>query len=105
MARFYGVVGYAVNVEKAPGVWDEQITERGYYGDVFKNARRLEPGETVIDDLRVNNSISIMADAYANAHFFAIRYVEWMGTRWKVTNVEVQRPRLILTFGGVYNGT
>ena len=105
MARFYGVVGYAVNVKKAPGVWDEQITERGYYGDVFRNARRLEPGDTVIDDLRVNNSISIMADTYANAHFFAIRYVKWMGTRWKVTNVEVQRPRLILTFGGVYNGT
>jgi hypothetical protein len=30
-------------------------------------------------------------------------YVEFMGTKWKITNVEVQYPRLILSVGGVYN--
>ena len=45
-----------------------------------------------------------MADPYAYDHFFAIKYVKWMGAYWKVTNVEVQRPRLKLTVGGVYNG-
>lgn len=104
MAKFYGAVGYAKQVETAPDVYDEQITERNYYGDVVKNTKRFEKGEHLNDNLNVNNTISIMADAYAEQHFFAIRYVSWMGAKWKVTNVDVQRPRLVLSLGGVYNG-
>ena len=105
MARFHGVIGYGVSVETYPGVWEESVDERFYTGDVIRNARRLETGEKVNDDITVNNSISIVADAYANNHFFAMRYVEWMGVKWKIANVEVQRPRLILTIGGVYHGS
>lgn len=104
MAKFYGVVGYAETKETTPGVWTEAITERKYRGDITRNTRRLEGANQVNDNVTVNNTISICADAYAYQNFFAIRYVEWMGARWKVTNVEVQRPRLILTIGGVYNG-
>lgn len=105
MARFHGVIGYGVSAETYPGVWEESVDERFYTGDVIRNTRRLETGEKVNDDITVNNSISIVADAYANNHFFAMRYVEWMGVKWKITNVEVQHPRLILTIGGVYHGS
>lgn len=105
MARkFYGIVGYGETVEMAAGVWKDVITEVSYYGDVVRNTRQLSDGTKVNDDLTVNNSISIVADSYANEHFFAMRYVKWMGTLWIVTNVEVQSPRLLLTLGGVYNG-
>lgn len=104
MAKFNGKVGYGEQVETAPGVYEEQITEYTYFGDVVRNTRRLREGEKVNDDLSVGNSISIVADAYASEHFFAIRYVEWAGSLWKVTEVEVQRPRLLLRLGGVYNG-
>lgn len=104
MAKFYGVIGYAETVETAKGVYSEEITKRKYYGDIQRNMKRIENGENLNDNIAVNNSISIVADAYAYQNFFAIRYVEWMGARWKVTNVEVQHPRLILTIGGVYNG-
>jgi len=104
MARFHGKVGYGETVETSPGVWEDVITERSYFGDVLRNTRRLQEGESINDNLSVNNSISIVADAYANDHFFAIRYVEWVGSLWKVSDVEVQRPRLILRLGGVYNG-
>lgn len=106
MARFYGKVGYieTVETESGNGVWQEQATERSYYGDVLRNSKRWERGEGVNDDLNVSNRISIVADPYAFRHFFAIKYVEWMGARWKVETVEVERPRLILTIGGVYNG-
>lgn len=80
------------------------MVERDYVGDVLRNTRKLQSGESVNDDLSVDNSISIVADAYANEHFFAIRYVMWAGVRWKVSNVEVQHPRLLLRLGGVYNG-
>jgi hypothetical protein len=106
MAKFYGEIGYGETVETPPGsgVWIDQITEFSYYGDVIRNTRRLSEGESVNNDLSVNNSISIVADAYANEHFFAIRYIRWMGSLWTVSDVEVQAPRLLLRLGGVYNG-
>jgi hypothetical protein len=106
MARFFGRVGYGESVEKvdAPGVWVDDIVERSYFGDVIRNARNLREGENLNADLSVQNSISIVADAYANDHFFAIRYVEWAGALWTVSSVEVQSPRLLLRLGEVYNG-
>lgn len=104
MARFRGVVGYGGTVETSPGVHEEVITERTYSGDVIRDARQLQEREQVLDDISVQNSISIVADDYANGHFHAIRYVDWAGSLWKVTTVEVQRPRLILRLGGIYNG-
>lgn len=106
MARFYGRVGYgeSAETESGSGIFVDQITEFYYYGDIIRNMRNLQPGENLTPDISVSNLISIVADAYANDHFFAIRYVEWAGTLWTVTNVEVQSPRLLLTLGEVYNG-
>lgn len=104
MARFAGKVGYGTPTEGAPGVWTDVIVERSYFGDVIRNTRKLLEGENLNDDLSVGNSISIVADAYANDHFFAIRYVEWAGVLWTVSNVDVESPRLILRLGEVYNG-
>lgn len=106
MAKFFGKVGYGETVEKPEdsGVYVDKITERSYYGDVIKNSRKLEGSDKVNSDISVGNSISIVADAYANNHFFAIRYVEWAGAFWTVSNVDVESPRLILRLGGVYNG-
>lgn len=105
MARFYGKVGYGETTETVPGVYVDEIVERVYYGDVIRNSRRLdETSDKLNYDLSVGNSISVVADAYAYEHFFNIRYVEWLGALWTVSNVEVQRPRLILQLGKVYNG-
>lgn len=104
MAKFYGEVGYVDTVETTPGVWTEEIIKRNYYGDLLRNNRRLESSGTLNDNINIQNQISIVADPYAINHFHAMRYVEFQGARWKVSNVEVQYPRLILTLGGVYNG-
>lgn len=104
MTRFYGVVGYIDTKETSPGVWEEIPTEKKYRGDITKNIKRFDSGDSLNDNISLNNTISIIADAYAYKNYFAIRYIEWMGARWKVTSVEVQRPRLILSVGGVYNG-
>lgn len=104
MARFYGEVGYGVSVESSPGVWTDAIVEKSYFGDLVRNTRRSSEGEYLNNDLTVNNSISIVADAYANEHFFAIRYVKWAGARWTVSEVTVEHPRLLLKLGEVYNG-
>lgn len=104
MAKFYGEIGYGETVESAPGVHKDQIVEYKYKGDILRNTRRLTEGQSVNNDITVNNSISIVADAYARDHFFAIRYIRWAGVLWTVTEVDVQSPRLLLRLGGVYNG-
>ena len=104
MSKWHGKVGYAETVETSPGIWEEQITERSYYGDTFRNTRLLQKSDGVNDNINIANQISIVADPYANQNFHAMRYVEFMGTKWRISNVEVQYPRLILTVGGVHNG-
>lgn len=104
MAKYHGKIGYAQTAETAPGVHGEVITERVYYGDVVQNRRLLRNGDKVNPVTSVGNSISIVADAYAREHFFAIRYAEWAGVNWTVQDVEVQNPRLLLHLGEVYNG-
>ena len=104
MAKFYGKIGYANTVETKPGVYEEQIVERSYYGDLIRNTRRLQSSDKVNDDINISNEISIVADPYATNNFHTMRYAVFMGTKWKISNVEVSYPRLILTLGGVYNG-
>lgn len=104
MAKFYGAIGYAELVETKPGVWTETIVERKYSGDITRNSRRLQGADQLNDNLNVSNEISIVADPYANQNFHAMRYVQFMGTKWKISNVDVRFPRLILTIGGLYNG-
>lgn len=105
MARFCGKVGYGKTEETVPGVHEEVITEYIYRGDVVRNTRKLAEGTEINGDITTGNSISIVADPYAREHFFEIRFVEWAGVLWTVTDVEVQIPRLLLRLGGVYNGS
>jgi hypothetical protein len=104
MGKFYGEIGYAEQVETSPGIWEDVITERNYIGDEIKTISRVRSGENLNDDLTVDNRLSIIADPFAYEKFHTMRYVKWMGILWKITSVEIQRPRLILTVGGVYNG-
>ena len=104
MAKFRGVVGFADSVEKKPGIYVEDISERRYSGDLIRNHSRLESSGSINDDIKIQNEISILADAYAFSHFHAIRYVEFAGAKWKITSVDAtKRPRLVLTLGGLYN--
>lgn len=103
MAKFYGAIGYSTEVETSPGVWKNQITERHYVGDTIRNSSRWSSSQdSTNDDLNINNQFSILADPYAYQNFHEMKYIEFMGTRWKITNVEVQYPRLLLTVGGEY---
>ena len=103
MAKFYGKIGFVKTVEVEPGLWEEQIIERPYYGDLTRNTSRFQSSGGVNDNINISNNISVIADPYANENFQHMRYVEFMGTKWKITNAEVQYPRILLTAGGVYN--
>lgn len=102
--RYCGNIGYAETVEVKPGVWVEQIMERPYRGDVTKQKRDLDLSSDEVNSSPVtNNTLSIVADAYAYDHYYAMRYAEIMGAKWQVKSVTVSRPRLELTLGGLYH--
>ena len=104
MPKFCGNIGYAISKETTTGVWIEDIVERQYFGDVYRNTRKLQSGNQVNDSIDISNEISILSDPFANENFHSMRYVTYMGAKWKVSSVEVRYPRLILTVGGLYNG-
>ena len=104
MPKFCGNIGYAISKETTPGVWIEDIVERQYFGDVYRNTRKLQSGNQVNDSIDISNEIRILSDPFANENFHSMRYVTYMGAKWKVSSVEVRYPRLILTVGGLYNG-
>lgn len=104
MAKWYGKVGYAKTVETEPGIWEEKITEHEYYGDVVSARWKHQNSNEINTEVNISNAISIMAYPFELQDCSDIVYVEYLGTKWKVTDIEPQRPRLILTMGGVYNG-
>lgn len=103
MAKFFGKIGFSETVETSQSVWEEQITEQNYAGDVISDRRQWEGSQGINDNTNINNRISIIADEKALKNFHLMRWVEWMGTKWKISNIEVHPPRLILTLGGIYN--
>lgn len=109
MGKFYDKVGFAETIEvdpiNRPGIYKDTIHEGWYVGDLVMNmSSKWIDTSQLNDDLRINNKISIVADPYAYQNFHAIKYIRYKGVKWKVVSVEVSRPRLILTTGGVYNG-
>lgn len=103
MAKYHGKIGFGVSSEIRPGVWKDTIVEKTYYGDILQNYVRNENAQQVNDNLNISNRFSILSDPFAVQNFHSIKYLEYIGVKWKVTNVEVQYPRLILSVGGVYN--
>jgi hypothetical protein len=104
MSKFFGQIGFALSVDDGYGVWKDEITERTYKGDIVRNTRRWERSEYLNDDLAITNNISVVADSFCIENLSVMKYVKWRGSYWKITNVEIQEPRIILTLGGVYNG-
>lgn len=103
MGKYYGAIGYGQTYEQAPGVWKVLYTERIVYGDVIINTKKAENPGQVNDNIVINTQISFLADPYALQNFHLIKYAQYLGTNWKVVSVTDQRPRLVLTLGGVYN--
>ena len=104
MTRFYGKVGFVETVETDTGVFSEKETIRFYRGDLNREGRRWDNSSTVNDEFVITNYISIIADAFAYENFSAMRWVEWLGKKWKINSAEVNSPRITLTIAGLYNG-
>jgi hypothetical protein len=104
MSKFYGNIGFSTEMtEKSPGVWEDNIVVKPYYGDMIKRVRRWQSGDGVNDNLTISNTLEIIADEFIVQNLTNIRYVEWFGSKWSVSDVTIEYPRMTLTLGGVFN--
>ena len=60
MAKWFGKVGYAVTEETEPGIWEETITDREYYGDVISNRFKRQNLGDVNDDINISQIITLI---------------------------------------------
>jgi len=105
MAKWYGVIGFGVSNEQRDSVWDDTPEERKYYGELLELSRRdKKQTDSVNEDIQLNLKLSIIADPHSKTNLYNIKYAEIYGTKWKVDSIEPQHPRLILKFGGRWNG-
>lgn len=104
MSKWFGKIGYAMTAETEPGIWEEMVVDREYYGDLLSDKYRRQNSGAINDNINLTSVISIIADPFAYEHCSHIAYAEIMGAKWKVTDIDIQPPRLSLTIGGVYNG-
>lgn len=102
--RYAGKIGFECQVETDPGLWVSRVEERSYFGDVIRNTRRYQDGDKIHDDLRISNQISVLADSFCIEHAFLMKYITWMGQKFKIESVDIAYPRIIITLGGMWNG-
>jgi len=107
MAKFSGKIGFVRDREtyEGSGIWLEEKIERTYRGDIINDVVKWQDSTRVNEKLNISNKLSIVADTFAMMNVGIMRYVEYLGTKWKIMTVEINRPRIVIYLGGVYNGT
>lgn len=105
MNRFFGKIGFCYQEsEEGSDIVTERVVLKTYRGDLLKSNRKWETAEQIIDQFNISNRVSIMADPYSLDNLYAIKFVILHGKAWKITDAEIQYPRIILSIGGLWNG-
>jgi hypothetical protein len=104
MSKFAGLVGYVTQEESAPGVWTQVDKTSKMKGDIIRQSSSSQNGDKINSDVALSHRVSLLGDSYAFNNYFAIKWIQIDGRKWQVTSVELQRPRIILTVGGLWNG-
>ena len=45
MSKFFGAIGYITQKEISPGIWNDDVVEKNYRGDILQNIRKWDPTE------------------------------------------------------------
>ena len=98
-----GKIGYARTEETSPGVYQEIIIEKQYYGDVVRNTAQIFDSNTINSSIKLNNSISVLCNNYMSDNLGCVRYLTFKKSKWKVSSMEIKDNRIIFTLGDLYN--
>ena len=102
--RYSGKIGYAVQTETSPGVWEDTITERAKLGTVKQRTEALDSGSSVLPEYRTTTSVSVLCDGVLKENYDNLRYLSHLGKNWVIASAVMEWPELILYIGEVYNG-
>lgn len=104
MAKYAGNVCYVTEVESPPGVWRKEETVVRMYGDILRTASVFQGAERINKNITLQNRISLLANSIGMSNFYNIQWIEYLGTKWEVTLIDIVSPRIIVTLGGIWNG-
>ena len=102
--KYYGEIGFSETVQTDIDIWETVIREYTYAGDINRVSTGWKTGDHLNDDLTISMEISFIGDVHALENYNNIRYAVWRGTKYRVTNISEEHPRITLTLGGEYNG-
>lgn len=87
-----------------PGVFSDSMKEIPVTGLLLREGQYPNRSvEGTVTNVALQNRISIVMDSRIEKHIFNIRWATFEGVKFAVTSIEVKRPRIVLTLGGVYN--
>lgn len=103
--KFSGKAGFRINdVETEPGVYEPTIVVKAIKGSVVSNRYQHQNSDkSTIDNVRITNQLSIVANQFLNEHISNLIYIEFQGVKWKVESFDIRPPRVVVSLGGVYN--
>lgn len=104
MAKYAGKVGFATQTETSPGVWEDVTVERLMKGDVIRANTTISMDGKVNGDVTFNHRVSLVGASLPLMEYYNIKYITLDGYKWEVKSIEIQRPRIIVTLGGMWNG-
>ena len=101
--RCSGKIGYARTEETSPGIYQEIIVEKQYYGDIVRNSTQILDSNTINSSIKLNNSISVLCNNYMSNNLGFVRYMTFKKSKWKISSIEIKDNRIIFTLGDLYN--
>ena len=105
--KWHGMIGFETQVEvsddpRKATVWKPQIVPKHYYGEVQRIIKREGSGDKVNNDISFNNQFFIISDLYAQHNAYNMKWIEWMGRKWHITEITIEYPRITINIGGEY---
>lgn len=104
--KYSGNAGFRItDVEVDPDVFEPQVVVKKVRGDVVTSRYHHDQNgdKSTIDNIRITNQISLVADQFFMKHISNLLYLKYQGVKWKVESFTIKPPRVILDLGGVYN--
>jgi hypothetical protein len=99
-----GIIGFEYTENTGHGVWKKGTTKKKYYMDINRVSwYNRESQQTVNGTFIIQNTISVLLNPFLLDHYTQIKWLEFQGTKWKVSSVSLEEPhRLILSVGERY---
>ena len=97
-------IGFGITQNESPGVFSEKIVERKYYVDKIFDSRKYDQNNSINGSIDLSNKFSIVCDPFARENYLNMRYITWMGVKWRISTITVDYPRLTLSVSGEFNG-